>query len=43
MEVIPQAWASANGRELGALSWEVYGHWTDKPADLQADIWWLLR
>jgi effector-binding domain-containing protein len=38
-----RAWARTNGREPGTLSWEVYGHWTENPADLQTDIWWLLR
>jgi effector-binding domain-containing protein len=41
-EALP-AWARERGRALSPLSWEVYGHWTDKPADLQTDIWWLLK
>jgi effector-binding domain-containing protein len=38
-----RGWARENDRDLAAVSWEVYGHWTENPEDLQTDIWWLLK
>jgi hypothetical protein len=35
-------WARDNGRSLAGPSWEVYGHWSDDPAKLQTDIFYLL-
>jgi hypothetical protein len=35
-------WARANGRKLAGPSWEVYGHWSDDPAALRTDIFYLL-
>ena len=36
------AWCRANGRRLAGPSWEVYGHWTDDPAALETDIFYLV-
>jgi effector-binding domain-containing protein len=36
-------WCAANGHTLAGVSWEVYGHWTDDPAQLRTDIFYLLR
>jgi hypothetical protein len=35
-------WARENGRQLAGPSWEVYGHWSDDPAKLRTDIFYLL-
>jgi effector-binding domain-containing protein len=35
-------WARENGRKLAGPSWEVYGHWSDDPAKLRTDIFYLL-
>jgi effector-binding domain-containing protein len=35
-------WARENGRRLTGPSWEVYGHWSDDPAKLRTDIFYLL-
>ena len=35
-------WARDNGRKLAGPSWEVYGHWSDDPAKLRTDIFYLL-
>ena len=31
-----------NGRKLAGPSWEIYGHWTDDPAELRTDVFYLL-
>ena len=36
------AWARDNNRPLAGPSWEVYGHWSDDPAQLRTDICYLL-
>ncbi len=36
------AWVRENGRRLAGTSWEVYGHWSDDPAKLRTDIFYLL-
>lgn len=36
------AWCRANGRRLTGTRWEVYGHWTDDPAQLRTDVYYLL-
>ena len=38
-----QQWCAAEGRELAGPSWEIYGHWTDDPAKLRTDVYWLLK
>src|SRR5580658_801770 len=35
-------WARENSRGLAGPSWEVYGHWSDDPAKLRTDIFYLL-
>jgi hypothetical protein len=35
-------WVKDNGRRLAGPSWEIYGHWTDDPASLRTDIFYLL-
>jgi hypothetical protein len=35
-------WSRDHGRALAGPSWEVYGHWTDDPAKLRTDIFYLL-
>jgi hypothetical protein len=37
------AWCRANDRLRAGPSWEVYGHWTDDPAQLRTDIYYLLQ
>jgi effector-binding domain-containing protein len=36
-------WCAANGHTLAGPSWEVYGHWTDDPAQLRTDVFYLLQ
>lgn len=36
-------WVRENGHKLAGPSWEVYGHWSDDPAKLRTDIFYLLR
>ncbi len=36
-------WANRSGRAFGELSWEVYGHWSDDPAQVRTDVYRLLR
>jgi len=36
------AWAKENGRKLAGPSWEVYGHWNDRPEHRRTDIFYLL-
>jgi effector-binding domain-containing protein len=35
-------WVRENGHKLAGPSWEVYGHWSDDPAKLRTDIFYLL-
>jgi len=35
-------WARESGHKLAGPSWEVYGHWSDDPALLRTDIFYLL-
>jgi hypothetical protein len=37
------AWCRANDRRRAGPSWEVYGHWTDDPAQLRTDVYFLLQ
>jgi hypothetical protein len=37
------AWCRANDRLRSGPSWEVYGHWTEDPAQLRTDIYYLLQ
>jgi effector-binding domain-containing protein len=34
---------AAQGRELAGPRWEVYGHWREDPAQLETEVFWLLR
>jgi effector-binding domain-containing protein len=36
-------YAAAAGRELAGPCWEVYGHWRADPAELETEVFWLLR
>jgi effector-binding domain-containing protein len=36
-------WCAEHGHVLAGPSWEVYGHWTDDPAQLRTAIFYLLR
>jgi effector-binding domain-containing protein len=36
-------WAAKNGRALAGVSWELYGHWSDDPAQVRTDVFWLLK
>jgi effector-binding domain-containing protein len=36
-------WARENERRLTGTSWEVYGHWSDDPAKLRTDIYYLIE
>jgi len=38
-----RTWCQAHGKVLAGVSWEVYGHWTDEPARLRTDVFYLLR
>ena len=35
-------WARESGHKLAGPSWEVYGHWSDDPAQLRTDISYLV-
>lgn len=35
-------WADEEGRELAGPFWELYGHWSDDPARLRTDVFYLL-
>jgi hypothetical protein len=35
-------WARETGHKLAGASWEVYGHWSDDPAQLRTDIYYLV-
>jgi effector-binding domain-containing protein len=37
-----QSWCRAAGHRLAGPNWEIYGHWTDDPAALRTDIFYLL-
>jgi effector-binding domain-containing protein len=36
-------YCKAQGYAFAGPSWEVYGHWTDDPAQLRTDVYYLLR
>lgn len=37
------SWCRDAGHSLTGVSWEVYGHWTDDPAELRTDIYYLVK
>jgi effector-binding domain-containing protein len=36
-------WCANNGHTFAGPNWEVYGHWTDDPAQLRTDVFYLLK
>ena len=36
-------WCAAQGHALVGPFWEIYGHWTDDPAQLRTDVCYLLQ
>lgn len=34
---------AGHGRELAGPCWEIYGHWREDPAELETEVFWLLR
>ena len=34
---------ATHGRELAGPRWEIYGHWREDPAELETEVFWLLR
>jgi effector-binding domain-containing protein len=36
-------WCADHGHTPAGPNWEVYGHWTDDPAKLRTDVYYLLR
>lgn len=37
-----RAWCADHGRAAAGPNWEIYGHWTDDPAQLRTDVFYLL-
>jgi effector-binding domain-containing protein len=38
-----RAWCKRKGCERVGPFWEVYGHWSDDPANLRTDVFYLLK
>jgi effector-binding domain-containing protein len=38
-----RTWCAKNGHDLAGPRWEVYGDWRDDPADLETEVFYLLR
>jgi effector-binding domain-containing protein len=38
-----RAHVAAGGREPAGPRWEIYGHWREGPAELETEVFWLLR
>jgi len=38
-----EQWCTANERRPAGVNWEVYGDWTDDPAKLRTDVFFLLE
>ena len=36
-------WCATEGRKLAGPRWEIYGDWRDDPADLETEVYYLLR
>jgi len=36
-------WCADQGHTLAGPNWEIYGHWTDDPAQLRTDVFYLLK
>ena len=37
-----RAWCKQHGYQFAGPNWEIYGHWTDDPAQLRTDVFYLL-
>ena len=35
--------AANRGLELAGPRWEIYGHWSADPGDIETEVYWLLR
>jgi len=35
--------AAARGLDLAGSRWEIYGHWSADPRDIETEVFWLLR
>lgn len=40
---VVHSWCAENGLELVGPNWEVYGHWSENPDELQTDVYYLLK
>jgi effector-binding domain-containing protein len=38
-----RGWCAEHGHALAGPSWEIYGDWTDNPAELRTDVFYLLQ
>jgi effector-binding domain-containing protein len=38
-----RGWIAANQYEIDGPNWEIYGHWTDDPAQLRTDVYYRVR
>ena len=38
-----EQWLAANARRHSGVSWEVYGDWSDDPAQRRMDVYFLLE
>ena len=38
-----RTWFAENSRQMAGVSWEVYGHWSDDPAKVRTDIFYLVK
>jgi effector-binding domain-containing protein len=36
-------WCKQQGHTLAGPSWEIYGHWSDDPAQVRTDVFYLLK
>jgi len=36
-------WCAEHGYALAGPNWEIYGDWTDNPAELRTDVFYLLQ
>lgn len=37
-----RSWCASNGHRLRGPNWEIYGHWSDDPAKVRTDVFYLL-
>jgi effector-binding domain-containing protein len=38
-----ERWCAEHARQQTGVSWEVYGDWSDDPAQVRTDLYWLLE